>query len=119
MAGGLAVLMLLATLRLREMLRWRRCTAVALPHAGLWTGTGARLPIAFTLPSGLRVEAALRQYGRGAPPPAGRTIPILHDREDPQVVEHAAALPFLALLVAGLLAALAAVLGSWAADVLG
>ncbi|MBP0496401.1 DUF3592 domain-containing protein [Pararoseomonas indoligenes] len=103
----------LALLRLRQMLRWVPCEAtfLGLAQQAAWgfTYTGQALPIAFRLPDGREVRAALRNYGRGGLPPNGARLQIRYDPDDPTRAEWAAAVPLLALVLAVLLAVLATV----------
>lgn len=111
--AGITIVAALALFRLRQMLRWVRGEAQFLGITdSIIPGiaySGQALPIAFRLPDGTEIHAALRNYMRRLPK-VGESVAIRYDPRDPERVEWAAAVPVLAIVLLGLVAALVSLL---------
>lgn len=109
--AGIAVVAALALYRLRQMMRWvpgeARVLGIAKPFLGGVAYSGQALPIAFLLPDGREIRTALRNYTRRRLPEVGERMSIRYDPGDPERAEWAVTVPVLALILVGLLAALA------------
>lgn len=87
-----ALVTLVGTLKVRELLRWTRTRATFLGLPNAWSYTGQKLPIAFTLDDGTEVRSTLRLFSRAGPPAVGTQLDIVYDPADPSRAEWAAAI---------------------------
>lgn len=106
LAGGCALVALLAAAKLIQLLQWRRCEAVVLRRSAF----GREVPVVFRLQDGTEATASLRHFGRGSAPEEGERLGILHDPRSPGSVEWPAAIPVVGLILGLLCAAFVSLL---------